>query len=332
MADENLQVVFGAGQVGPPLAAILRESGLQVRIVRRSSGGDLGGIPVVEGDAGDPAFATAVSSGAAAIYHCLNPAYDEKEWARELPRFMEALIAAASRTGARLVVLDNLYSLGSTEGRPINEDTPTNPISRKGEIRARVAATLFEAHRRGDARAVVGRASDFYGPGGHGTFFGDLFWNRVLAGKSAQAPMNPDTRHSWHYIPDVAAGLATLGSASDDVCGSAWMLPVAPAVTTRDMVERLGEALGREIRIERVPSWMLAAMGWFVPVLREVSEMLYQWDEPFVVDDSRFRARFSHMPTALDAGVRETVAWARATFGAAGERTAGAQPAGVESR
>src|SRR5207253_2590069 len=97
--------------------------------------------------------------------------------------YMENLIAAAGGAAARLVVLDNLYMLGHPRGRALNEDTPMDPCSRKGEIRARAAARLFEAHRRGDVIATSGRASDFYGPGGTLTGLGDFFWPRVLAGK-----------------------------------------------------------------------------------------------------------------------------------------------------
>ena len=108
MEIPTLHVVFGAGQIGPPLARRLREHGHPVRLVRRSRTAASEGIEGVAGDAGDAAFATEVTRGAAAIYHCMNPEYSAAVWARELPRLMTSLIEAASRNGARLVVLDNL--------------------------------------------------------------------------------------------------------------------------------------------------------------------------------------------------------------------------------
>jgi nucleoside-diphosphate-sugar epimerase len=107
-----------------------------------------------------------VARGASTVYHCMNPPYYARVWAELLPRYMENLIAAAGQNGARLVVLDNVYMLGRPQGKPLDEDTPPRPCSRKGEIRARVAERMWEAHRRGDVRATSGRASDFYGPGG----------------------------------------------------------------------------------------------------------------------------------------------------------------------
>ena len=171
-----MHVIFGAGQVGTPLAMKLIEQGQRVRVVRRSHGEIAPGAELVPGDALDPGFCARACEGANVVYHCMNPAYESALWARVVPRTMENLIAAAGGAGARLVVLDNLYMLGRTGGRPMNEDTPMNPCSRKGEIRARAAERLFAAHAKGDVRAVCGRASDYYGPRGTLTYLGDFFW------------------------------------------------------------------------------------------------------------------------------------------------------------
>ncbi len=241
----------------------------------------------------------------------MNPPYDARVWADLLPRYMDNLIATAARAGARLVVLDNVYMLGRPAGRPLDEQTPPNPCSRKGQIRARAAERLFEAHRRGDVRATTGRASDFYGPGGTLTHLGDHFWPPALAGKTARVVVNPDSVHTYHYIPDVAAGLAALGCADDDAYGQPWMLPCAPAETMRALVARLSQKLGREIRLAGFPRWMVKAIGLFVPLVREVDEMLYQWDEPFVISDRCFRERFGQEPTDVGQAAADTVAWAR---------------------
>jgi nucleoside-diphosphate-sugar epimerase len=228
---------------------------------------------------------------------------------------MESLASAAGRAGARLVVLDNLYMLGKPDGRKLDEESPIRPSSRKGEIRARVNAQLLDAERRGVVRAVVGRASDFYGPGGIGTYFGDAFWPNALGKGDAQTLMRLDTPHTYHYTLDVAGALATLGAAPDDVTGRWWMLPAAPAESSRAMIERLGAALGRPLRVRPMPRALLGALGLFVPILREVAEMGYQWDEPFVTDDRRFRDRFPTTVASLDDGARATVDWARRHYG-----------------
>jgi nucleoside-diphosphate-sugar epimerase len=310
-----VHVVFGAGQVGTPLAAKLLEDGRRVRVVRRSRGDVAPGAELLTGDALDPAFCATACEGAEAVYHCMNPPYDSAAWAEVVPRVMDNLIAAAGRARARLVVLDNLYMLGRNGGRPMNEDTPVNPCSRKGEIRARAAERLFGAHRKGEVVAVCGRASDYYGPRGTLTYLGDYFWKPALGGKSVWSPVDPDAVHSYHYIPDVAAGLAQLGRAHADALGRAWMLPCEPAGTMRDLIARFARALGRPIRVSKVPKPVLKAVGLFAPLVREMNEMLYQWDEPFIVDDRRYRERFSPKTTAADTAARATVVWAQQHYG-----------------
>lgn len=310
-----LHVVFGAGQVGAPLAAKLIEEGKRVRVVRRSHGEVAPGAELLPGDALDAGFCARACEGAQAVYHCTNPPYDTAAWAEAVPRVLDNLIAAAGGAGARLVVLENLYMLGRPNGRRLNEDTPVNPCSRKGEIRARAAERLLDAHRRGQVVAVAGRASDFYGPRGTLTYLGDFFWKRALAGKEVWSPVDPDAVHTYHYILDVAAGLAQLGRAHADALGRAWMLPCQPAGTLRDLATRCAQALVRPIHVSKIPKAALRAIGLFVPLVREMNEMLYQWDEPFVVDDRRYRERFSPKPVAAETAARATVVWAQQHYG-----------------
>lgn len=313
---EDLHVLFGAGQVGTLLAQQLVREGKRVRVAKRAPKGMAPGIEAVVGDALDPAFCLRAAEGARTLYHCMNPPYDTAVWAATLPRLMDNLIAAAARIKARLVVLDNVYMLGRPNGRALNEDSPVQPCSRKGEIRARVAETLFAAHQRGDVLATSGRASDFYGPGAVASFMGDWYWPATLAGKPVRLPIDPDAVHSYHYTPDVAAGLAALGCADDDAYGRPWMLPCEPAPTLRALTQRCSQQLGRDIRLAPLPIWMLKTAGVFMPLMRELIEMRYQWDAPFVVDDSRFRARFGLQPTPAEPAAAATVAWARRHYAA----------------
>jgi nucleoside-diphosphate-sugar epimerase len=325
MPSPQLHVVFGAGQIGVPLARLLAGRGHAVRLVSRSgSGSGLPGVAVERADASDPRATAEATRGAAAVYHCMNPRYSAAVWAEQLPRIQESLIAAAGRAGARLVVLDNLYPLGRTGGRPMDEDTPLAPTSRKGEIRARLFEALLAAHRRGEVKAVTGRGADFYGPRGDQTYFNGRFWSGVLRGKPGQVPFDPGMPHTYHYVEDVAAGLAALGEAPEDRLGRAWMLPCAPAEPTQALGARFGAALGRPVRIERIPRLLLKAAGLFVPILRELDEMAYQWGEPFVVDDRRFRAAFGLLPLPPGEAALRTVAWAVEAFGPAARR--GAHP------
>jgi nucleoside-diphosphate-sugar epimerase len=318
MTEDGLHVIFGAGQVGRPLAERLLGAGHRVRIAKRTPVAVPPGAELVTGDASDASFCATAARDAAVVYHCMNPPYFAKVWAELVPRYLENLIAAAGKADARLVVLDNVYALGRPDGKPLHEDTPANPCSRKGEIRARAAERLFSAHRQGEVRATLGRASDYYGPGGTETHVGDQFWPAVFAGKAGRVVVRPDAVHTYHYIPDVTAGLMALGTADPDVEGRWWMLPCQAAGTLRDLVDRFAMSLARPIGITVLPPLLLRVLGIVVPILRELTEMSYQWDEPFVIDDGRFRERFPAVsPVSPDDAAAATVEWAVRHYGGA---------------
>ena len=195
---------------------------------------------------------------------------------------------------------------------PMTEESPVRPVSRKGELRAALAEETMAASRRGDLRVAVARASDFYGPGVvRASAFGVQFFERVLAGKGAYAFGDPDAPHSYAYGPDVARGLARLGAAAPTtIFGQVWHLPQAPARSTRETMALVGRAMGLGVKIQRVPDWMLRAVGVFQSTIAQVVEMTYQWKAPFVVDDSKWRARFGDEATSLERGAQETARWA----------------------
>ena len=241
-----------------------------------------------------------------ALIHCVVPPYHQ--WGELLEKVNDGVLHAAKTSRAPLVVLDNLYGYGRVDG-PMKETSPVAPISRKGALRAKVAQRLLDAHRAGDARVTLARAADFYGPGVTLTaVFGERFIGRALAGKNGECFGPPDLPHSYSYGPDVAAGLVTLAQ-SEKSWGEVWHLPVAPAESTRAVVERFGRELGTPLQTRVVPGFVLQVMGLFVPPVKELLEMRYQWQAPFVLDDAKFRAAFGGTATSLDEGVRATVKW-----------------------
>jgi len=308
MSDNNqLHVVFGTGPVGLAVMDELVSKGEHVRMVNRSGRANVPeGVEVVGGDATDKAFTQEVSAGASVVYFALNPPYDK--WPELFPPLQAGVIEGAAAAGAKLIAMENLYMYGPTDGRPLTEDLPYAANTRKGTVRARMSKELMEAHKIGKVRVATGRASDFFGPRVLVSAAGEQVFGRAVEGKSAQVAGDPDQPHTYTYAPDIGKGLVILGE-REEALGRAWHLPSPGTVTTREFVGMIFEEVGKPARLQAAPKIVLRAMGLFNPSLREMIEMLYEFEEPFVVDHSDFTRSFGDHATPLGDAIRETVRW-----------------------
>jgi nucleoside-diphosphate-sugar epimerase len=303
----ELHVVFGTGPVGMSVMDELVREGGRVRMVNRRGRASVPeGVEVVGGDATDEAFAREASEGASVVYFALNPPYDK--WPELFPPLQAGVLEGAASAGAKLIAMENLYMYGSTDGRQLTEDLPYAPNTRKGRVRARMSEELMEAHRSGRVRVAIGRASDFFGPRVLASAAGEQVFGRVVQGKSAQVAGDPDQPHTYTYAPDIGRGLVILGE-REEALGEAWHLPSPETLTTRQFVEMIFEEVGKPARIQAAPKIVLRALGLFNPGMREMIEMLYEFEEPFVVDDSKFEQAFGEHATPLREAIGETVQW-----------------------
>ena len=312
--NNSTHVIFGTGQIGNRIAQRLVARGHRVRMVSRSAKAPAG-VEAIAGDARDVAFASEAAHGAAVVYDTLNPLY--QDWKRDLLPLGEGPLRAAIANRAKLVALDCLYMYGAPASA-MREDSAVEPCSRKGALRAELAALRLDAMARGDVQVAIARASDFFGPDLPNSWFGHRFFARAFAHKTTECLGDPDQLHSYTYADDVATALVELGTAADAT--GVWHVPTLPAMTTRSLVDQIGRALDMPIAVKRMPRLMLRALGLVMPFMRELPEMAYQWEMPFVLDDAKFRARFGTTPTPLADQIATTLAWARQTY---------ARPAGV---
>jgi nucleoside-diphosphate-sugar epimerase len=303
-----LHVVFGTGQIGRQLVDRLLARGLPVRSVRRSAEASRHPLhQTIQADVHDREAALQAAAGATVVYHCVNVPYHQ--WSAQLPPLYHHIAAAARAAGAHLVVLDNVYAVGATG--TFDEETPEQPCSRKGAIRKQLADELRAMHARGELRVTIGRASDFFGPGANNTV---LLHPRATAqlrsGTTVDVLGNVDQPHSWSYVGDVAEGLLQLGL-HPELAGQTFHLPVLPAQSGRSLLEALATELGVPLRVRRMSPWMLRMLGWFSPVMREMPEMQYQFENAFIMSDARIRRELSLQPTPLAEQITATAQWIR---------------------
>ncbi|APR85122.1 Nucleoside-diphosphate-sugar epimerase [Minicystis rosea] len=305
----ELHVVFGAGALGRAIARELVKKGRRTRIVSRRGEGALPGVEAFKADAADPAQTRAACAGAAVVYHTATPDYTK--WADLYPPIQRGVIEGAASASAKLVSAESVYMYGPVDG-PMTEDRPHVADTRKGKIRAALARMAMEAHEKGRVRVALGRAPDFYGPeAALTTIYGDRVFYPALAGKKVSVMGKLDHPHTFICVKDFARGLVTLGE-RDEAMGQAWHLPCAPTITQRELCTMIFEEAGQKPNVGEAPSLVFSALGLFVPIMRELAEMLYQWERPYLFDHGKFDKAFgAGQFTPHREAVRETVQWFR---------------------
>ena len=312
----RVHVVLGAG--GGAGGAIVRElvgQGRRVRAVTRggNTAASYGTLPPasfedVAADVTEREQLRRALDGAAVVYHCAQPA--STRWPRELPAMTRGILEATAAAGAKLVFADNLYMYGPVDG-PMTEDTPPVAQTKKGRLRAAMAEELLAAHRAGKLRVVIGRSSDYYRPAGPSYAIGERFFKAVLAGKKTQWFADLDQPHTVAYLPDMARAFVTLGE-RPEADGQVWHTPSAPALTGRRYIELAARVAGTHARPVLWGVGTVRLLGLIVPALRELPELKYQYDRPFVSDASKFEAAFGPFAvTPHEDALRTTLEWYR---------------------
>jgi len=314
MADQELHIIFGTGPVGQAVACELVRRSKAVKMVNRSGNKPASvpaGVTVAAGDVFDVAVARQLAQGATHVYQCTNPPYTQ--WPELFPRLQTNTLEAAASAGAKYIVTDNLYMYGDTNGQPLREDLPYRAHTRKGKVRAEMAESLMAAHRSGQVRVAVARASDYYGPWATNSASGDRMFGFAVQGKAASVPGKLNMPHTYTYVPDFAKALVILGE-RDEALGQVWHAPNAETLTTRQFVTMIYEELGQPPKMSGMGRLMMSIGGLFIPAAREVVEMLYEFEKPFVVDSSKFTQTFDVQGTPLREAIKTTVAWYQTNY------------------
>jgi nucleoside-diphosphate-sugar epimerase len=267
---------------------------------------------VTAANAYDLGSARQVCQGAAVVYQCAAPPYDE--WLEKFPLLQTNILEAAAHVGAKLVIGDNLYMYGDVSGQPLTEDLPNAATTRKGRLRAEMAEAALTAHRTGKVNVTIGRGSDFFEPGVLNSGMGERAIRPALQGKPASLIGNIDMPHTYTFINDFGRALATLGQ-HEEALGQVWHIPNTETVTTRQFMTIVFEEIGLPPKMSGMSKLMMRIGGLFIPEAKEAVEMIYQFEKPFIVDSSKFERAFSEHATPLPKAIKQTIAWYQAYFG-----------------
>lgn len=304
-----MQTILGAGGVvGRELAKALIEYTDEIRLVSRNP------VKVNETDQLYVADLTVKEQvnravkGSDVVYLTAGIPYSTRLWQEKWPVIMRNVIEACKINNARLLFFDNIYMYDPGDLNPLTENSLVNPQSKKGRVRSLIAGMVMDEVEKGNLTALIARAPDFYGPGIKGaSVLTELVFNNLAAGKRATWMGSADYKHSFIYTPDAGRATAMLGN-KDDTWNQVWHLPTAPApMTGREWINSVAMELGAEPKYSVVPKFMIRILGLFMPVMKEMVEMIYQFEKDYVFDSSKFEKRFNFSPTPYAEGIREIV-------------------------
>jgi nucleoside-diphosphate-sugar epimerase len=298
-----MQTILGAGGViANNLAMHLPEYTQQIRLVSRNPKPVLGTEELVPADLLNRDQVSRAVAGSEIVYLTAGLTYNIKVWQTQWPALMRNVLDACQEHGAKLAFFDNVYSYGRVNGW-MTEETPYNPCSKKGEVRAKIATLLMDEARQGKLQAMIVRGADFYGPNSPLSFLTAMVFDNLKKGKAAQIMVDAEKRHSFTYTPEAGQAMAMLGN-TPSAFNQIWHAPTAPnPLNTRQIVEIAADILGVPPKFTVLSRPMLRMVGWFVPVVRESIEMLYQNDQDYLFDSSKFNQAFGFEPVAYAAGI-----------------------------
>lgn len=301
---QSLQTILGSGgSIGIPLARELKNYTNHIRLVSRNPKKINGNDELFPADLTDASQVDQAISGSAIVYVTVGFEYRLSVWQHTWPSFMQNVIQSCLKHQAKLVFFDNLYLYARSEVPLMTETSLIHPPSRKGAVRAQIHNMLFEAMEKNNLEALIARSADFYGPDSKNGVFNIMAWNNLAKGKKAQVFGNLNSVHTYTYAPDAAKATALLGN-TPDAYGQEWHVPTTKErLTQRDWINLAARTLQVEPKAMPVPLWMIRLLGIFMPVMREFPEMLYQYQQDYVFDSTKFEKRFGFGATAPEEGM-----------------------------
>ena len=307
----ELNIVFGTGPLGYAVAEELLNKGKTVRLVNRSGKADLpNGAILIRADAEDRERTREICKGAKVVYHCAMPPYTQ--WKELFPPLTTGIMEGSASSKAKLVYADNLYMYGYIDS-PINENTPINPLGKKGTVRAEMSNNLLTAHKEGKVKVAIGRAPDFYGPRVLASILGERVFNPALEGKTIRMLGNIDVPHSYIYIKDFAKGLVTLGEESSS-SGEVWHIPAAKALSTRELLHLIFNETKKTPGVQSTSQFIINLLSIINPTIKELREVMPTYEKTYLVEHSKFEKSFGNPSTPHKEALRETVKWYKKNY------------------
>lgn len=309
-----MQTILGAnGTIGSLLAKELQSYTDKIRLVSRNPVRVNDSDELFPADLTEPEMIDKAVEGSDVVYLVVGFDYKLNVWEKTWPRVMRNTIDACIRHNARLVFFDNIYMYDIGEVPHMTEESLMNPPSKKGVVRRHIAQMILDDVRAGKLLALIARSADFYGPDNEKSFVIEMVYKNIKKRKTPYWFIDADKKHSFTFTPDAAKATALLGNTSD-AYNQIWHLPTDKNILTgREFINLFASEMKAASKVFVIPMWLLKIMGLFMPLMREMPEMMYQYDRDYYFDSSKFEKRFGVKPTSYKDGVKLTVQTSKST-------------------
>jgi nucleoside-diphosphate-sugar epimerase len=303
-----MQTILGAGGgAGTEITRELSHYTKDIRVVSRNPKKVNETDQLLKADLTDPKQLDDAVKGSEIVYVTIAFEYKLKVWKEQWPKFMKNLINSCSRNDSKIVFIDNVYMYDPKYLSNMTEETPINPISEKGKVRAEVVRMLMDAVEKNKVEAIIARAPDFYGPGVIGSMLYQTVYLKLIKNKNPQWLGKLDVTHSFIYSRDIGKSVTLLGN-TKDAYNQVWHLPTTDQkLTSRQWIELMMKAMNKQKKIKTMPDWMINMLGIFVPILKELQDVGYQFKQDYFFNSSKFNKRFDFTPTSPEEGMKEIV-------------------------
>jgi nucleoside-diphosphate-sugar epimerase len=245
-------------------------------------------------------------AGSEVVYLVAGLPYSTKLWQTEWPKLMQNVINACKEHNSKLVFFDNVYSYGFVKGT-MTEETPFNPTSKKGEVRAKVATMLLDEVKQGNLQGMIVRAADFYGPGALLSLTYQSVTLKLKANKSPQWIGDPKKIHTFSYTPDAGKTMARLGNTPSAFNQTWHALTSKEKITGEEYIKIACGLMNKPYKVQALPKIGVRLLGLFIPVLKEFTEMMYQFENDYIFDSTKYEKTFGEQATTYREGIASTL-------------------------
>ena len=305
-----MQTILGAGgPIGIDLAKALKNNGhSNIRLVSRNTKKVNDSDELFPADLTNRQQVLDAIKDSEIVYVTKGFPYQLKVWQALWPPFIKNVIDGCEQHKAKLVFFDNVYIYDKDEIPHQTEESKINPPSEKGKVRANVSKQITDAYKSGRIGALIARSADFYGPlGTDRSVLMSLVYNAIKSGRGPNWLKAMDMPHSFTYTPDAAKAVAILGN-KPEAYNQVWHLPTHRGLTGEEWISLVSETMGKKKKGSVMPKFMMTVLGWFIPEMREFPEMLYQYDQEYFFDSSKFEQAFPDFKiTTPEEGVKQTI-------------------------